>query len=187
MRANLPNFSRTFNIQPNSQVIYTDADFGLIADSPVGITYTSNLPVTVNSANYQFGDADSSTASVNAGNRFLFGDAFIDPALAGNKFFEFLYIHNPAAANSTVNIRLNFNDGTSSNFNVAVNARGFAEVRLHERTEILSRNTPSWFGVDASSATPFTMTMTHYDLLLGGGWATTGVPVGFINPISRIP
>jgi len=29
--------------------------------------------------------------------------------------------------------------------------------------------------------------MTHYDLLLGGGWATLGVPSGFANPISRIP
>jgi len=187
LRTILPQFTRTFDIKAKGQVVLTDTDFGLIADSPVGLTYTSSLPVTVNSANYQFGDADSSTASTVAGTNFLFGDAFIDPSLAGNKFFEFLYLYNPAAANSTVTIKLHFTDGTSGSFNVLVNGRGFAEVKLHERGELLSRTGPTWFSVNASSATPFTMTMTHYDLLLGGGWATTGVPLGFVNAVARIP
>lgn len=187
LRSTLPQFSRTFDINARSQVVFTDADFGLIDGQPVGLSYVSSLPITVNGANYQQGDADSSTAAINAGTRFLFGDAFMDPALAGDKFFEYLYLYNPTASGSAITIKLNFTDGTSSSFNVSVNARGFAEVRLHERAELLSRAGPTWFAVEASSFTPFALSMTHYDLLLGGGWATMGVPLGFVNPISRIP
>jgi hypothetical protein len=187
LRSTLPQFSRTFDIRARGQVILTDADFGLIEGQPVGLAYTSSQPITVNGANYQQGDADSSTATVDAGTRFLFGDAFIDPALAGNKFFEYLYFYNPTASNNTISVKLNFTDGTSSIFTTNVNSRGFAEVRLHERAELLNRSGPSWFAVEATSSVPFAMSMTHYDLLLGGGWATLGVPSGFANPISRIP
>ena len=187
LRNTLPQFSRTFDVKAKGQVVLTDDDFGLIADQPVGLRYTSSLPITVNGANYQQGDGDSSTGATTAGTRYLFGDAFMDPALAGNKFLEYLYLYNPASANATISIRLNFTDGTNSIFNVTVNSRGFAEVRLHERTELTSRTGPTWFSVDASSISPFVMTMTHYDLLLGGGWATTGVPLGFTNNVSRIP
>jgi hypothetical protein len=187
LRNTLPQFSRTFDVKAKGQVVLTDDDFGLIADQPVGLRYTSSLPITVNGANYQQGDGDSSTGATTAGTRYLFGDAFMDPALAGNKFLEYLYLYNPASANATISIRLNFTDGTNSIFNVTVNSRGFAEVRLHERTELTNRTGPTWFSVDASSISPFVMTMTHYDLLLGGGWATTGVPLGFTNNVSRIP
>jgi len=70
---------------------------------------------------------------------------------------------------------------------VTVGARGFAEIKLHERPEIvIDRTGPTWFSVDASSAVPFLMSMTHYDLFQGGGWATNGVPVGLTNPIQSI-
>lgn len=187
LRSTLPQLSRTFDVKAKGQVVLTDADFGLINEQPVGLRYTSSLPITVNGANYQQGDADSSTGATTAGTRFLFGDAFMDPILAGSKFFEYLYLYNPTASGSSVAIKLNFTDGTSSTFNVALDARGFAEVRLHERVELTGRTGPTWFAVDASSINPFVMTMTHYDLLLGGGWATTGVPLGFVNPVSRIP
>ncbi|MEI7656888.1 MAG: hypothetical protein WCK33_02355 [Phycisphaerae bacterium] len=187
LRSTLPAFSRTFDVKAKGQVVLTDADFGLINEQPVGLRYTSSLPITVSGANYQQGDADSSTGATTAGTRFLFGDAFMDPILAGSKFFEYLYLYNPTASGSSVAIKLNFTDGTSSTFNVAVDARGFAEVRLHQRPELTGRSGPTWFAIDASSITPFVMTMTHYDLLLGGGWATTGVPLGFVNPVSRIP
>jgi hypothetical protein len=187
MRANLPSFSRTFDIQAGGQVILRGSDFGLVADQPAGLRYVSNRPISVSSSIIQQGDADASAATGSAGLRFLFGDAFIDPALAGQKFFESIFLFNPTALNNTVTLNLNFTDGTSSSFNVTIGARGFAEVRLHDRDEIRNRSGPTWFSVDTFSSTPFTATMTHYDLLLGGGWATTGMPVGFINPISRIP
>ncbi len=183
----LPQFTRTFDIKAKSQVRFTDADFGLISDQTVGLTYTSSLPISAAGANYQQGDADSSSAAMNVGTRFLFGDAFMDPALAGNKFFEYLYLYNPTAANSTVAIKLNFTDGTSSTFAVTVNSKGFAQVKLHERAELTSRSGPTWFAIDASSTSVFAMSMTHYDLLLDGGFGTTGVPLGFVNPISRVP
>ena len=186
LRSALPDFSRTFDIKARGQVILTDSDFGLIDGQPVGFKYVASLPITVNGANYQQGDADSSTAATGVGTRFLFGDAFIDPKLAGDKFFEYLYFYNPTAAANAVTIKLNFTDGTSSSFNVNVSARGFAEVRLHERNELLSRAGPTWFAVEASSISPFALSMTHYDLLLGGGWATMGVPLGFVNEVARI-
>jgi hypothetical protein len=55
------------------------------------------------------------------------------------------------------------------------------------RIEIVNDRTgPTWFSVDASSAVPILMSMTHYDLFQGGGWATNGVPVGLTNPIQSI-
>ncbi len=194
MRANLPEFGRTFDIKPGGQVILSSADFGLIAEQPAGLRYSSNLPIVVAGDAIRNRDADSSTATGYAGVRYLFGDAFIDPALAGSKYTETLYIYNPTDQINTITIKLSFFDGSApATITTTVPPRRFGEVRLHESQAILSRPGPTWFAIEASSGTvngggnPFVITLTHYDLLLGGGWSTTPVPVGFINPISRIP
>lgn len=193
MRTTLPEFSRTFDIAPGGQVVLTSADFALINDQPVGLRYTSNLPISAMSTVMQNGDSDASTAASVAGTRFLFGDAFMDPTLAGSKFFETLYIYNPSNVNAAITINLKFTDGTSASFVRNVASRRFDEVRLHERPELTSRSGPTWFSMELSTGTidkggtPFMVTLTHYDLLLGGGWATTPVPVGFVNSIARIP
>lgn len=201
IRASLPQFNRTFSIQPRSQVSFAGQALGLSPDQPVGLRYTSNINIAVQASQFQLADAEATSPSVDAAQRWIFGDAFLDPAFAGTQLYETLYISNPTNVATTVTISLKFFNGVDENvpvtdpnyalrnrsFTVTVGARGFAEIKLHERPEIvIDRTGPTWFSVDASSAVPFLMSMTHYDLFQGGGWATNGVPVGLTNPIQSI-
>jgi hypothetical protein len=77
-------------------------------------------------------------------------------------------------------------DATVSTFNVELAAGQFQEVKLHQRPEILQRTGALFYSVEATATTPFITSMTHYDLVLGGGWATQGTPFGIINDLSKI-
>jgi hypothetical protein len=135
----------------------------------------------------QLGDADSTQAATTAGTRAFFGDAFIDTRSAGINYFETVWLANPTSISSTINVKLDFLDGTTALIPVTVAAHGYAELRLHQRPEVLSTHTgPVWFAVDISSAIPFVASMTHYDLTLGGGWSTSGVPFGITMPLNSI-
>lgn len=186
IRATLPQLARTFVIPAHAQVTYTGTSLGLVADQPVGLTWSSSRPINALSFEIQNGDADGTQPATDAAQGYFFGDAFINPSLAGKSYFETLYFYNPTSLTNTINIQLVFFDQTTASFTVTVNAKGFAEVKLHERPEILNRSGPSWFGVNTSSALPFDATMVHYDLALGGGWATSGVPVGIVDSLARI-
>ena len=183
---NLPNFSRQLTIAPNSQLIIAGSSLGLINDQPAGLTWRSNQKILVASDEKQLGDGDSTQPATSAGTRFFFGDAYVDPAQAGKLYFENLFLANPTNTAQTVNIRLLFIDSTTANFTVNIAANGFAQVKLHERPEVLNKVGSPWFSIDASSATPFVATTQHYDLSYGGGWATSGVPLGFVESLDSI-
>jgi hypothetical protein len=44
----------------------------------------------------------------------------------------------------------------------------------------------NYFSINAFAARPFAVTMTHYDLVLAGGWGTKGAPLGLTNQISSL-
>lgn len=178
VKADLPQFARNFQIAPKSQVTFTGATLGLITDQPASVRWTSNLQVSALSFQVQNGDADGTQPATKMATGFYFGDAFINPVDAGNFYFETLYFTNPTALTNNISVRLVFIDGTTSTIPLTIAANGSAELKLHERPEIINRNGPQWFAVDVASAVPFTATMVHYDLFLGGGWATSGVTVG---------
>lgn len=183
----LPAFTRIFDVAPRSLFTLSGASLGLINDQPVGVAWTSSVPVNALASEQQFGDGDATQPATVAARQFYFGDAYIDVAQAGQLYFETLFFYNPANTPSSVAVRLVFFDGTESTFNVSIPARGYQEVKLHERPEITQqRSGRQWFAVDASSTLPFIASMQHYDLFLGGGWATSGIPFGLTNPLSRI-
>lgn len=201
-RQNLPDFGRTVQVPARSTLTLTGAQLGLVADQPAAITYTSDLPINAASAQVQRGDADSTRPLTSAGTRYFFGDAFIQRDKAGTEYFETLYFYNPTDRATTVTISLLFFNGVSANvpandptfplrnraFTVDLPAKSSRLVNLHERAEILERPTvDNWFAIDAEANVPFVMTMTHYDLFLGGGWANDGVPLGIVTPLSLIP
>ena len=70
----------------------------------------------------QLGDADSTQPATTAGTRAFFGDAFIDTRTAGVKYFETVWLANPTNVSSTINVKLDFLDGTSSIIPVTVAA-----------------------------------------------------------------
>lgn len=183
----LPAFTRVFDIPARSLFTISGSSLGLIADQPVGLRWNSNLPVNALGSEQQFGDGDSTQPATTAARQYYFGDAYIDTAEAGNLYFETLFFHNPTNVTSSVTVRLVFLDGSTSSFNVSMSPGGFAEVKLHERPEIVQqRSGRQWFAVDASSTRPFIASMQHYDLFLGGGWATSGVPFDISTNLSRI-
>ncbi|MFZ4572771.1 MAG: hypothetical protein ACOYN0_00145 [Phycisphaerales bacterium] len=185
--SSLPQFGRALQVPARGQLIVTGETLGLVADQPAGLTYTSDIPVSVTFATTQNGDADGVTASDQAGTKFFFGDAFIDADNAGTLYFETLFIHNPSSIATTLTINLLFFDGSNETYSLDLAANGFSEFRMHELTAIKDqRNGYQWFAVDASSPTPVVMSMTHYDLFLGGGWATQGTPFGLLNDLSKI-
>lgn len=187
-RATLPSFSRSFEIAPKSQVTLDGNTLGLVVDQTAGVTWRASGPIVANSNQTQQGDADSAAPSTVAGTRFRFGDAFIETSNAGRLHLETLYIYNPTAFASTITINLVFFDGSTAAFTTTVRARGFGEVRLHERPEIIQQHTgPVWFGVDMAAPLPFAVSMVHYDLAINGGWATAGIPLGLTNSLASIP
>ncbi|CAG0955310.1 hypothetical protein PHYC_00430 [Phycisphaerales bacterium] len=183
----LPAFTRVFDIPARSIFTISGSSLGLVADQPVGLRWTSNVAINALGSEQQFGDGDSTQPATTAARQYYFGDAYIDVPQAGNLYFETMFFHNPTNVSSNVTVRLVFLDGTTSSFNVSMGPGGFAEVKLHERPEIIQQRTGrQWFAVDASSTKPFIASMQHYDLFLGGGWATSGVPFDISTNLARI-
>jgi hypothetical protein len=201
-RANLPEFGRTVDVPAGRTVRLTGSQLGLLANQPIGLRFSSTSNVAVISQTQTLGDADAATTITSAGTRFLFGDAYINANTAGRNFFETLSFYNPTGAANTIAVNLYFFNRVDQpelgnanparrTINITIPARGFGELKLHEAPEVIgnrgANNSPDiWFGIETSSVQPFAVTMTHYDLVLGGGWGAAGVPVGLATPLNQI-
>lgn len=188
VRASLPAINITFDVPAGAIRTFTGAGLGITDDQPVGLSYTTTTAPIVAIANeVRYGDGDASQSTNTAGTNFFYGDAFIDSRDAGVKTFDFLYLYNPTAAGSTVNVRLIFADGTIPfTTSVSIGANGYGELRIHELPVITGRPGNTWYSVQTTSATPFMTWMTHYDLRINGGYTQNAVPFGILNPISGI-
>jgi len=177
-------------IAPRSVLVLTGSNLQLINNQAAGITYSSNVPVIMTTTQAQLGDADATaSATFAATNLFLSGDGFINTELAGSLYFETVNIYNPTNAPTTVVVKLLFTGTTDFlEFSVPVAARAFAQLRLHEATEIIiNRPGLNFFSIETSAPVPVVATLTHYDLYLGGGWTSGGVPFGLTNDLTSIP
>ncbi len=183
----LPQVFRTINLAPKQVVILSGSQLNLVADQPIGFAFTASTPVSVLASESQAQDANATSTAFRAGTGFVFGDAFINTAAAGQLYFETLNFHNPTATDSTISVRLLFSNADVVTVSVNISARGFAELKLHELPEIINdRPGLNFFSIQVTGALPFTASLTHYDLYLGGGWTTSGAVYGLTNPISRI-
>lgn len=186
IRANLPDAVRSIQVAPRSTVTVSGATLGFIANQPIGIRFTSNVPVTVSGAQTQFGDGDATQAASQAALGWFFGDAFINAGSAGVTYFETLNLHNPTGSSQSVNVFIYFSDGTQASTLVNVAANDFAELRLDQFAGIVDRGGLNYFSVEARSSSPFIASFTHYDLFLGGGWTTKGSPIGLPSDLTLI-
>ena len=184
LRANLPDLTRVVDVPAGSLVLLTGDELGLIANQPIGLRYEAALPVTITGSQVQGGDADATASATEVGTTFYFGDAFINADAAGTIYQEYLSFYNPADADLTVDVTLFFSDRTSATVTIDIDANGFGEMALHELAEILDRGGNNFFSIVATANSTFAVTMSHYDLFLGGGWTTNGAPLGLLNPIS---
>lgn len=191
----IPSIARTFQVPGGRTVTFTGLDLGLRTGQAAGLSFASNVPVSVQSTMQQRGDADASTPTYSAGTRFYFGDAYINIDRAGVQYFETLSFYNPTSQATNVAVTLIFFNRPAGQstavINVPVSAGGFAQVNLHERPEVLNNRGPgnspdAFFGIRAEGNVPFMMAMEHYDLFLGGGWAAQGVPFGISTPLNQL-
>ncbi len=187
IRANLPDLSRRFQVPANSSIVLSGADLGIVENQPIGLTFTANRKVSVVSSEVQKGDANGTTAPSEAGREFFFGDAFVGQKAAGTKYFETLNFYNPALQDIDIEIELFYLNGTTDTATITVEGGGFAEFALHEFEQSLQNpDRTNFFSIRTSSASPYVVELTHYDLFLGGGWTMGGAPFGLLNPIERI-
>ncbi len=186
IRANLPNSFRSVQVAPRSTITVTGTQLGFVANQPIGLAYTSNVPVTISGAQTQFGDGDATQAATDAALGWFFGDAFINAGSAGVTYFETLSLHNPTAANLPVSVFIYFSDGTQTSTVVNVGANDYADLRLDQFAGIIDRGGLNFFSVEARAASPFVASFTHYDLFLGGGWTTKGAPIGLPTNLTLI-
>jgi|GEM_PF-1086674 len=187
IRNDFANLIRNLQIDPGQTLRLTGTQLGLISGQPAGIEFSSDAPVSLVSAENQLGEANATAASPLAGQAWFFGDGFINSNLAGELYFETLSFYNPTGVDTTVSVRLLFSDSDVVTININVGAGDFAELLLHEAPEILSRPNPlNFFSIEASAATPFVASLTHYDLFLRGGWGNSGSSLGLLIPIADI-
>lgn len=185
--ADLPDLIRIINVPAGRSVVLKGTDLQFVPNQPIGIAYSSNVAVVVTGSQRSFGDADATGTTSVASNTLFFGDAFINTALAGSLYFETLAFSNPTNLNVNVKVTLQFT-GVNDTLTVyvPVDAGDFAQLKLHELPElIIDRPGLNFFSVIVDSVVPITATMTHYDLYLGGGWTTSGVPLGITVPYSQ--
>lgn len=185
-RATLPNLTRTVDIPAFSTVVLTGTQLGLVPDQPAGIRFDSNVPIVSAVSEKQLGDANGTLMPASAATKYFFGDAFINPALAGQLYFETLNVYNPASVTAEVTIQLLFTDSRVISITRFVAPQGFSEIRLHELPELLEDGALAFFSIAITAPTPIVTTLTHYDLFLGGGWTTNGAPLGLTNMLSSI-
>ncbi len=186
LTSGIPDLVRPIVLNAHESLTLTGTQLGLVANQTVGLRYDSNVAVTVMTATQRFNDADATQAQADVGTRWYFGDAFINRLAAGQLYFESMYFYNPAVVDTTVQLRFVFNTGPEANYSLSVPARNFAKVDLHQLSVILNHAVMNFFSVEASSTSAFSVTMSHYDLYIGGGWITGGAPLGLTNPIATL-
>lgn len=184
--APLPNVSVNRVINPGQSIVLGAADLSLSADLAAGLTITSTVPISGVSLESQNGDINGIAIQNNAAATWFFGDAFMNTAEAGLRYFETLSLYNPTSESIAVNVRLAFLDGSTIDTVRQVGAGGFNILRLDAFAPLLAREGLNFYSIQVSSGLPIIASLTHYDLVLGGGWTNAGAPLGLTNPLSRI-
>lgn len=181
-----PAIIKSYSLAPFESKALSAADLGMVPGEVIGLRYDANTPITLLSSTLQNGDSDATQANTEAAKSFYFSDAFINRKKAGSLYFEDMYFYNPDVNPLTVTLNFVFNDGTTSQALVNVGAKDFTIVALHQLQAAIGQHVFNWFAVNATAPTPFAATMTHYDLVLAGGWGTQGAPYGLTVPIANI-
>lgn len=155
---------------------------GFPRGQPYGVTYTANRPVTVSLPNQTSIGSSGQTLTGTAWTQWVFGEGF--RPLGQTRNAEFLRVYNPGATESTVEIQLSFNDGTSETFRRTVPSRTTANYNLFDfvtgtrATSGTVAGVGTFFGTRVTSATPVVAFVQHFDAFLQGGFGMLGTPLG---------
>jgi hypothetical protein len=183
--SNLPDLVRVITLAPRARLTLDGTQLGMVSNQTMGMRWSASQQLSVLSTTRRAGDADATVSGSEAARAWYFGDGFLNRTHAGRLYFEDLYFYNPH--NESISVTLNFFNsyGEITSSVVTVNARDFGRVALHDLQAAMPR-VFNWFGIEAIADLPFVASMTHYDLVLGGGWGSAGAPLGITTPLYRI-
>jgi subtilisin-like proprotein convertase family protein len=181
--ANASAYRRTLVVPARSSKGFSVSSLvGFPGGQAYGVMYDSTLPVTVSLPTQTSVGTSGSTLTANASTQWLFGDGF-RPA-AGNAVQEYLRVYNPSQLDQTVEISLNYNDGTSEIFRRTVPARATSSYNVFDFISGVHASpgtvpgVGSFYGVRVVSAVPVLAFLGHFDGFLGGGFGSLGTPLG---------
>lgn len=83
----------------------------MVQNQPIGLTYSSLLPVTVDVIESRSSDSNGSLATTQLATDYFFGDGFINADSAGTVYLETLSFYNPDSIALPVSVKLYFSDG----------------------------------------------------------------------------
>lgn len=182
----LPDLVRQVTVGAGQRLRLTGDFLAFPSNEPLGLRITSNTNVAISSIERQRGDASATTAFNEAGTSFFFGDAFMNPARAGNLYTESLAFYNPGTADTQVSITFFFADGAAERVRTeTVTAQDFLLLRLENIAQVV-QNRPllNFFAMRIDSAEGIIVSLTHFDGFLGGGWSTGGAAIGLTSSIA---
>lgn len=184
--ANASAYRRTLVVNPaRIGQINVSQLAGFPRGQPYGITYTSTAPVTVSLPSFTDEGTSGATFTGKASTQWLFGEGFYP--INSDAVVENLRIHNPSVDETTIEVTLNFNDGTSEIFRRTLLGRSTAEFNLFDfvtgtrRTVGTVPGVGSFYGTRVVSSVPVIASMNHYDAFLGGGFGMLGTPLGTLG------
>jgi hypothetical protein len=177
---------RTLTVPPGSHDKVDIASLGIVADAGFGVVYESDLPVTVAASVFRGNDAIGVEATAVAATTWTFGEGFMSAARAGVSVFEDLYVFNPGAAGANVTVEFFLGDGRTYSVSDSMDSLKIEDFELHDLPGLLALGATSYFGVRITATVPVVAAFEHWDSLLGGGFATQGLPGGTIVALADI-
>ncbi len=182
----LPDLVRQVTVGAGERLRLTGTSLAFASNEAIGLRITSDVDVAITAIERQRGDADATAAFNEAGTSFYFGDAFMNPARAGNLYTETLAFYNPSDADNDVTITFFFADGSAERVRMeTIAADDFLLLRLEDISQVV-QNRPqlNYYAMRIDATSGVVVSMTHYDGFLGGGWATGGAPLGLTSSIA---
>ncbi|MBS0197195.1 MAG: VCBS repeat-containing protein [Planctomycetes bacterium] len=179
-----PATTMSATIQPRTTRTFTAAQFdtGAAAAASVRIAATSRYFVQATSWDAQRHDTVSASSARQSATTWTFADAFASSP--GSLFTQTLWVYNPSEAISIdVSVRFVFTDGSFEQRVFTIPTRSSRSLRLDDLPQISGHAPSTWYSVVLSSSAATVATMTHWDSVRRGGWATLGLPLLGIQPL----
>jgi hypothetical protein len=177
---------RTLTVLAGSHDKVDVASLGIVADAGFGVVYESDLPVTMAASVFRGNDAVGVEATAVAATTWTFGEGFMSAARAGLSVFEDLYVFNPGATAAEITVEFFLGDGRTYSVSDSMDSLKIEDFELHDLPGLLALGATSYFGVRITSTAPVVAAFEHWDSVLGGGFATQGLPGGTIVPLADI-
>ncbi len=183
---NLPDLIRQVTVGAGERLRLTGTDLAFVNNETLGLTITSNVDIAVSAIERQRGDANATGAFTEAGTSFYFGDAFMNPARAGDLYSETLSFYNPNDGDTDVSITFYFADGSAERVRMeTISSNDFLLLRLENIAEVIqSRPLLNYYSMRIDASAAVVVEMKHFDGFLGGGWGTGGASLGLLGTLA---